>query len=83
MLGPTGYLDETELEILKSRNSIVNIVDTLGLVYKYYKVGKFKDIPVYGNNPIVAEMSQADLINLSSPIQFNIKDFEGKYKVIL
>ena len=83
MLGPTGYLDETELEILKSRNSIVNIVDTLGLVYKYYKVGKFKDIPVYGNNPIVAEMSQADLINLSSPIQFNINEYEGKYKVIL
>ena len=83
LLGPTGFLDETEIEMLKSRNSIVNIVDTLGLVYQYYKVGKFKDEPLYGNNPVVAEMSQADLINLSSPIQFNIREYEGKYKVLL
>ena len=84
LIAPNAYIDETEIEILKSRNSIVNIVDTLGLAYSYYEIGSFKDTPIYGTNPVVAEMNPTDLRNLSNQIRIEVsKDGDDKYNVAL
>lgn len=83
VLGPSSYIDETEIEILKSRNNIVNIVDTLGLAYSYYVSGTFKDEPVYGTNPVVAEMDPIALNGLKNQIKILINKSGDEYKVRL
>lgn len=65
-------IDETEIEILKSRNSLLKIVDTLQLSYSYYVVGKWCDVPVYRTNPINVKMDSTDLSELKSPIILDI-----------
>lgn len=37
MVAFKNYIDETELEVLKSRNNLIKIVDSLQLTYSYYK----------------------------------------------
>lgn len=83
MLRSPGYIDETEIEILKSRNSIVNIVDTLGLAYSYYETGGLKDTPIYRTNPVVAEMNPTDLKNLNNKIEIVINKHDDNYSVKL
>ena len=39
MVAFKNYIDETELEVLKSRNNIIKIVDSLNLCYTYYGKG--------------------------------------------
>ena len=38
MFNAQNYLDETQIEILKSRNNLIKIVDSLDLAYGYYEV---------------------------------------------
>lgn len=66
-------IDETEIEILKSRNSLMKIVDTLNLSYSYFIKGKWRDIPVYKTNPIEARLDSADLHNLVGTLVLNVK----------
>lgn len=88
LINSKDYVDETEIEILKSRNSLVRIVDSLDLSYSYFEIGRFRDIPVYGTNAVVASLDSVSLRNLSSPItviaekngsefKFSIKTFYG------
>ena len=83
LITPTAYIDETEIEILKSRNSIVNIVDTLGLAYSYYEIGSLKDTPLYGTNPVVAEMNETDLKNLNNQVRITINKDGDNYNITL
>jgi capsular exopolysaccharide synthesis family protein len=69
MLTGKDYLDETQIEILKSRNNLIKIVDSLDLAYSYYKVGALKDEPIYGTNAVVARLDSVSLRGLSSPIE--------------
>lgn len=69
MLTGKDYLDETQIEILKSRNNLIKIVDSLDLAYSYYKVGALKDEPIYGTNSVVARLDSVSLRGLSSPIE--------------
>ncbi|MBR5898549.1 MAG: polysaccharide biosynthesis tyrosine autokinase [Muribaculaceae bacterium] len=69
MLTGKDYLDETQIEILKSRNNLIKIVDSLDLAYSYYKVGTLRDEPIYGTNAIVARLDSVSLRGLSSPIE--------------
>lgn len=68
MVALKNYIDETELEILKSKNNLVKIVDSLGLSYSYYRKGFLRNYPLYENNAVVVKMSSQDLKNLKSPI---------------
>ncbi len=71
------YIDETEIEILKSRNNVIKIVDSLELAYSYFRVGHVRDIPLYRTQPISAKLDSASLRNLATPIVI-IVDKQGK-----
>lgn len=68
-----SFIDETEIEILKSRNNLIKIVDSLDLAYSYYDVQKLRDYPIYGNNAVRAELDSVSLKNLTSPIEVLVK----------
>lgn len=75
------YIDATEIEVLKSRNSLIRIVDSLDLAYSYSEIGRFREIPIYGNNPIDARLDDVSLRSLSSPIVINIKKNDKKLDI--
>ncbi len=82
MVALKSGIDETELEMLKSQNNVVRIVDSLGLAYNYYSKGKLRDITLYENNAIIAKMDARNLNDLSYPIELTIsKSGKDKYNV--
>ena len=74
MVSLKDYIDETEIEILKSRNNVIKIVDSLGLAYTYYREGTFRDIPLYQNNAIIAKLDSQSLRSLRAPIYIEVKN---------
>lgn len=80
LINAKDYVDETEIEILKSRNSLVRIVDSLDLSYSYFETGRFRDIPVYGTNAVVASIDSVSLRNLSSPITIIAEKNDDEFK---
>ncbi len=81
MLNMKTYIDETEIEILKSRNNLVKIVDSLGLAYNYYQVGHVRDIPIYKTQAVCAELDSASLRSLNAPLYVTIDKTDGGYRV--
>ena len=82
MVALKNYIDETELEVLKSKNNVIKIVDSLNLAYSYYKEGIFRDIPLYENNAIEASLDSASLRNLREPIQIDVsRNDDDTYRV--
>lgn len=79
-----NYIDQTELEILKSRNNVIDIVDSLKLSYSYWRVGNLRDIPLYNNNAVKASLDSISLANLSSAITITITNNakKGLYDVM-
>lgn len=75
-----NFIDETEIEILKSRNNLIKIVDSLNLAYSYYSVQKLRDYPIYGTNAVRAELDSVSLKNLSSTIEVLVSKDDKKYK---
>lgn len=75
------YIDQTEIEVLKSRNSLIRIVDSLDLAYSYYEAGRFRKIPIYGINPIEAQLDSVSLRSLSSPITILIDKENHKLNI--
>lgn len=84
LLDMKEYIDETELKILKSRNNVIDIVDSLGLAYSYALEGTLRDYPIYRNNAVVAKLDSVSLRNLKSQIVVNVKNGkkEGTYNVV-
>lgn len=89
MVAFKDYIDETELEVLKSRNNLKKIVDSLGLSYSYSEKGFFHNRPLYKNNPIGANIEYASLEKIKAPIFIEVKSkndnkfdirFETEYK---
>ena len=77
LIDTKSFIDETEIEILKSRNNLIKIVDSLNLAYSYFDVHKLRDYPIYGTNVVRAELDSISLKNLSSPIEILVnKDDE-------
>lgn len=72
----------TEIQILMSQNNLMKIVDSLDLAYSYYTEGRLRDISVYHNSAVIAEMDSVDLANLGTDITINItrKDTD-KYNI--
>lgn len=75
------FMDQTEIAILKSKNNLIKIVDSLGLAYRYYNVGPLRDYPVYKNSAIIAELDSVSLRNLTTPIEIFISKDDNKYDV--
>lgn len=83
MVALKSGIDETEIEMMKSKNSVVRIVDSLDLAYSYAKKGKIRDIPLYQNNAIVAKMDKKALNDLSYPISISVtKSGKNKYNIV-
>ncbi|MDE5682762.1 MAG: hypothetical protein K2I39_00945, partial [Muribaculaceae bacterium] len=82
MLAFKDYIDETELEVMKSRNNLVKIVDSLNLSYTYYYKGGLRDKPLYRNNPVDAAFDTVSLNNLKSPVYVDVTPTDGdRYNV--
>lgn len=78
----TGGIDETELEVLKSRNNLVKVVDSLNLCYSYAQKGFLRNTPLYLNNPVNASMDTAALADLQAPVDIKvIAEGDGLYTV--
>lgn len=83
LLDMKNYIDETELEILKSRNNVIEIVDSLKMAYSYWRQGSLRDIPLYKDRAINVTMDSMSLRELESPIYIEVKNGseEGKYDI--
>lgn len=83
LLNMKNFIDETELEILKSRNNVIQIVDSLDMSYSYWRVGGFRDIPLYNDCAIKASMDSLALYGLKDPITITVSNAsnEGKYDI--
>ncbi len=83
LLTMKSFIDETELEILKSRNNVIDIVDSLNMAYSYWSKGNFRDIPIYENNAIEVRLDSVALRNLTSPIELAVSNgaSDGKYNI--
>lgn len=83
LLNMKNFIDETELEILKSRNNVIQIVDSLGMSYTYWRVGGLRDIPLYNDCAIKASMDSLALYGLKDPITITVSNAsdEGKYDI--
>lgn len=79
LINTKSYIDETEIEILKSRNNLIRIVDSLDLAYSYYDVKRFRDNPIYGTNAVIADFDSISLRNLSSPITVYLSKEDETY----
>jgi capsular exopolysaccharide synthesis family protein len=75
------FIDETEIEILKSKNNLRKIVDSLELAYSYYNIGKLRDVPVYRNSAILAKMDSISLNHLARPVEIYIEKDGNEYEV--
>ncbi len=80
LINMKSYIDVTEIEILKSRNNLIKIVDSLDLSYSYYDVKRFRDVPIYGTNAVIARLDSISLRNLSSPITVYLSKENDTYK---
>ncbi|MBQ9077651.1 MAG: polysaccharide biosynthesis tyrosine autokinase [Muribaculaceae bacterium] len=79
LINTKNYIDVTEIEILKSRNNLIKIVDSLDLSYSYYDVKRFRDDPIYGTNAVIACLDSISLRNLTSPITVYLSRDDGTY----
>lgn len=84
LINMKNYIDETELEILKSRNNVIEIVDSLKMSYSYWRVGNLRDIPLYNNHAIQVVMDSLSLNELTDNITLTVKNVDleaGTYDV--
>lgn len=83
LLNMKNFIDETELEILKSRNNVIKIVDSLDMSYSYWRVGGLRDIPLYNDCAIKASMDSLALYGLKDQITITVSNAssEGKYDI--
>lgn len=73
MVALKNYIDATELEVLRSRNNVIKIVNSLGLSYSYWQKGTLRNKPLYNNNAIIATLDSTSLQNLTSAIEISVK----------
>ncbi len=91
----TGMADFTQLGILNNSNGFDNEVEILGsktlakravvnlkLYVTYAMEGRIRDMELYRNSPVLADMSMVDLDTLSRPVVMEItRKEEGGYHV--
>ncbi|MEQ6123425.1 polysaccharide biosynthesis tyrosine autokinase [Pseudotenacibaculum sp. MALMAid0570] len=77
---------DNEIEIIKSRKIIGNVVDTLNLGIYYYVSGRVKETEIYGHySPIIIEFEEKDPLFDKKDTIFNIKlidDYKYEFRSI-
>ena len=81
LMDQMNVIDETEIEILKSKNNLINIVDSLGLSYAYYLKGELRDTPNYRHSAIVASLDSVNLVNLETPIEITVSEVPEGFEI--
>lgn len=76
-------VDETEVRRLMSRGTIEPIVRELGLSYRYFMKGFWRDEPIYRNKPVVAQMDSLALNRLANSINISVTpEGNDRYQII-
>lgn len=72
---------DNEIEVLKSVSVAEGAVRDLKLYVNYYKEGRIKDRPVYGNIPVQVDVDRAHLDTLSNSIKLEVTRQGAVYTV--
>lgn len=76
-----GNIDN-EIEILKSKSLIQNVVSELNLYAAYLTKGRIGERDLYTDSPVIAEMNPEYLHRLREPIELEAEDLgQGKYRI--
>lgn len=70
-----------EMEIIASHSIALDAVKELKLYTTYKIEGKIKDQLIYGTQPLIADLDEASLEKLKSPIMMEINYQNGKYNI--
>ena len=70
-----------EMEIIASHSIALDAVKKLKLYTTYKIEGKIKDQLIYGTQPLIADLDEASLEKLKSPIMMEINYQNGKYNI--
>lgn len=68
---------DNEIEILRSKSLIKDVVNELGLYINYSAKDNFHDIELYNSSPVLALFSPEDAERISSPILLTLKMLPG------
>lgn len=68
---------DNEIEILRSKSLIKDVVNELGLYINYSTQGSFHDIELYDSSPILVRFSPEDAERLSAPILLTLNMLPG------
>lgn len=68
---------DNEIEILRSKSLIKDVVNELGLYTNYFAKGNFHDVELYGNSPVLVQFSPEDAERLSSPLLLTLNLLPG------
>ncbi len=71
-----GQMDEDEMEILRSRDLALQVVDSLKMNYQYWAEGTLRDRPLYQEEAVSAVVDSVSLYNMTAPIYIKIS--QGK-----
>lgn len=63
---------DNEIEILRSKSLIKNVVNELGLYIHYYTVARINNQLLYGNSPILVHFSAEDADRLREPLSMTL-----------
>lgn len=81
ILSNEGNIDN-EIEILKSKSLIQNVVLELNLYATYLTKGRIGERDLYTDSPLIAEMNPEDLHKLRENIELEAEDMgQGKYRI--
>lgn len=83
LINMKDYIDETEIELMKSRNNMMLIVDSLGMSYEYSLKGQLRNTPLYKDNALSATMDRADLDKLEKAVVLHVTRQGRRYNVAL
>lgn len=69
---------DNEIEILRSKSLIKDVVSELGLYINYSGEGSFSNTDLYGTSPVLVHFPPEDAERLNAPIILNINLHSGK-----
>ncbi len=80
-MGGTSKEVEDEIQVLKSKTIMKNVIQSLGVETEYYKKSGLKYIDTYPEIPLQLMVSQNFNDTLKNPIEMKLTPFSSGYKV--
>ncbi len=72
---------EDEIQVISSKKILKQAIDSLGLQIEYFEKDGLKYVEKYKDFPFVLNISKEMLRTINLPLEFNIKENSGKYRV--